>query len=176
MNDIRPGDQLFATLLQAVESTTAPIVLVRDVMCPAPQVCRPEDSLERAAQLMWEHACGSVAVVDHWDEPVAMLTDRDVCMAAYTQGRALFDLRVSSAMSKRLFTADVREPLADAERRMRCHAVGRLPVVGADGRLVGLLSLSDIARRAHLAQSPGRDPLSESSVAHTLAATAHAQV
>ena len=57
------------------------------------------DSLNRAAQIMWERRCGCVPVIDA-GRVVGLLTDRDVCMAAYTQGRRIDDIAVTTAMSR----------------------------------------------------------------------------
>jgi CBS-domain-containing membrane protein len=112
------------------------------------KTCGPEDSLEVAARLMWENDCGCVPVTDDSGHPLAMLTDRDVCMAALTQGRTLAEIRVKSAMSGSLHAVGPRDPLARAEHMMQEFQVRRLPVADADGHLVGLLSMNDIAREA----------------------------
>src|SRR5262245_6101900 len=62
---------------------------VREIMSTDLETCRADDTLDRAARLMWEHDCGVVPVVDHEGTAVGMITDRDICMAAYTQGRPL---------------------------------------------------------------------------------------
>ena len=64
---------------------------VGDLMTKDVKACSQHDSLNRAAQLMWENDCGSVPVVDSDSKVVGMLTDRDICMAAYTKGIALKD-------------------------------------------------------------------------------------
>jgi CBS-domain-containing membrane protein len=94
---------------------------------------------------MWEHDCGCVPVVDEHGAPVGMVTDRDVCMAAYTQGRALFEIPVATAMSRKIARCRVDDPVAIAESMMRAQQLRRLPVVGFDGRVVGLVSINDIA-------------------------------
>ena len=67
---------------------------VEQVMNRNVKTCRSSDSLDRAAQLMWENDCGCVPIVDDEGRGVGMVTDRDVCMAAYTQGGPLTHLRV----------------------------------------------------------------------------------
>jgi CBS domain-containing protein len=116
-------------------------ILIREVKC-----CTPGDSLNRAAQLMWENDCGCVPVVDGDAKVVGILTDRDVCMAAYTQGATLGAMSVSSAMSRDVFACRPGDDLLVAQRVMQEHRVRRLPVTDVDGKLVGLLSLSDMAR------------------------------
>ncbi|HZU82601.1 MAG TPA: CBS domain-containing protein [Polyangiaceae bacterium] len=136
--------------------------VVADVMSATPRTCRPDDTLHRAAQIMWEADCGCVPVVDDGGHVVAMITDRDVCMAAYTQGLALWQLPVGRSASRNAVTIAADEPLDSALRLMQRHRVRRLPVLDADGRVIGVLSLGDVARDATLARD-GR-------VAATLAA------
>jgi CBS domain-containing protein len=124
---------------------------VRDVMSGAPRKCFPSDSLNRAAQLMWEGDCGALPVVDHDDAVIGMVTDRDVCMAAYTRGVALSELPVSSAMSTAVASCTPTSTLRSVMDLMAMHQVRRVPVVSDDGKLVGIVSLADIAR---LAQAP----------------------
>jgi CBS domain-containing protein len=76
------------------------------------------------------------------------VTDRDICMAAYFQGMPLSGIQVSTAMSRQLIVCSSDDDLSAAERIMREKKVRRLPVLNKQGRLVGLLSISDIARRA----------------------------
>jgi CBS domain-containing protein len=118
-------------------------LMVREV-----ETCRPLDTLNTAAKIMWEHDCGCVPVVDDDARVVGILTDRDICMAAYTQGRPLDGIPVASVMTKDVHTCKGDDPIAFAEGIMRAHKVRRLPVTDADGHLLGILSLNDIARQA----------------------------
>jgi len=121
---------------------------VRELMTREVRTCRAEDSVNEAARIMWESDCGSVPVVDTGSRLVGMVTDRDVCMAAYTQGQRLDAIPVASAMSTQVYTCRPSDGLAHVAGIMRDEQVRRLPVVDADGRLVGILSLNDLARRA----------------------------
>jgi CBS domain-containing protein len=120
-------------------------VKVERMMRHTLRTCSPHDSLNDAAQIMWEEACGAVPVVDEQSRPVGLLTDRDICMAAYTQGAPLRALRVESAMARRIVSCNAEDDIAAAARLMRENGVRRLPVVDAAGKLVGLLSLDDLA-------------------------------
>jgi CBS domain-containing protein len=97
---------------------------------------------------MWEHDCGCVPVLNEDARVVGMITDRDICMAAFFQGTPLSGIKVSTVMSRQLFDCTSDDDLSAAERIMREKKVRRLPVLNEGGRLVGLLSLSDIARDA----------------------------
>ncbi|HZL99697.1 MAG TPA: CBS domain-containing protein [Planctomycetota bacterium] len=121
---------------------------VEELMTKNVKTCGPEDTLEAAARLMWENDCGCVPVSDEQGQALAMLTDRDICMAALTQGRALGEIRVRSAMSGSLHAVAPHETLGRAEQLMQEFQVRRLPVVDHTGRLMGLLSMNDIAREA----------------------------
>jgi len=119
---------------------------VKDLMVSEVKCCGNFDTLNTAAQLMWDHDIGCVPVVDAEGHVLGMLTDRDVCMAAYTQGVALRDSVVTSVMSKEVFFCAPEDDLATAEELMRVKQVRRLPVVDAQGHLAGIISLNDIAR------------------------------
>jgi CBS domain-containing protein len=105
-----------------------------------------DDNLALCAQIMWEHRCGAVPVVDHAGRPIAMVTDRDVAMATYLQDRPLSEIVVSSAMSRALHSVYVGQSIWSAEGIMRRHTVRRLPVVDDHRRLIGVVSIDDIAR------------------------------
>lgn len=138
--------------------------------------CYTSDNLDQAARLMWETDCGAVPIIDLTGRPVAMLTDRDICMAAYTQGKPLREIDVSTAMSKSLQTCSMDDTLEDAEQLMVQHQIRRLPVLDRDGQLLGILSLNDLARAAnqqHPAAPDGSYEVSLSTAAKTLAAVCY---
>ena len=108
--------------------------------------CAPDDSLSQAARLMWDHDVGCVPVVDDQGRALAMVTDRDVCMASYLTGKRLADLSAGSAMSRNLVRCKETDGAETAEELMRASQVRRLPVVDAAGKLVGIISLNDLAR------------------------------
>jgi CBS domain-containing protein len=142
---------------------------VGELMTSDVKACHPGDSLNRAAQIMWENDCGCVPVEDDAGRVVGMLTDRDACMAAYTQGRALSEIPVESAMSRMVVACRAEETAAAAERLMREQRIRRLAVLDRDGRLAGILSLSDIARRAR-PSGKKRSDLGVDAIGATLAA------
>jgi CBS domain-containing protein len=118
---------------------------VNELMIIDVKRCDPADSLNRAAQLMWEVDCGSIPVVDDGSRLVGMLTDRDICMAAYTQGLPLSRMGVRSAMADTVHACGPKDSLETALSIMGAQRVRRLPVVDERGALVGIVSLNDIA-------------------------------
>lgn len=148
----------------------------QDVMTRSAKCCGPEDSLDVAARLMWENDCGSTPVMDENGSVVAMLTDRDICMAAYTQGRALGDIRVKSAMSVSVHCVGPDDTIARASRLMQENQVRRLPVVDSEGHLVGIVSLTDIAREAVRERTQKQRPVDFDNVVLTLAAVCRPRI
>jgi CBS domain-containing protein len=143
---------------------------VHDAMRTRVYVCAPEDTLARAAQLMWEKDLGCLPVCGPGRKVVAMLTDRDISMAAFMQWKHLSEVLVESAMSKGARTCSPDDELGRAEDIMRESQVRRLPVVDDQGVLVGLLSLGDVARYVRQHSPRANGSLAQQRLAETLAA------
>lgn len=126
---------------------------VKDVMTREVRSVRMADRLDAAARLMWEQDCGIAPVVDSSNVLVGVLTDRDLCMATYTQGRPLSEIPVTAVMARMLRTIKPDDTLATAMGVLQQAQVHRLPVVDARGVLVGLLAVNDLVRLA--ASRPG---------------------
>lgn len=120
---------------------------IKSLMTSPAVTVQPNDTLAHAANLLWNHDCGALPVVDKEGRVGAMVTDRDVCIAAWSTGKPLAELRVRDAMSQSIVTARADDTLALAVDRMAMHQVHRLPVVDEHERPIGILSLNDLARR-----------------------------
>lgn len=131
--------------------------------------CFAHDDLQRAAQLMWDCDCGIVPVVDPDQHVIGTVTDRDVCMAAYTRGRRLREMDVGSTMAKVVHAVRDDDPLEKVEAAMRCTHARRVPVLDGQRKLVGLLSIDDLARAHRMSGHPA-DGLEDESVVRTIAA------
>jgi CBS domain-containing protein len=121
---------------------------VADSMTRDVRACSVHDSLNAAARVMWENDCGCVPIVDSQGRLVGIVTDRDICMAAYTQGVPLEAIAVERVMAARVISCGRTDDLDTAHRLMRKHEIHRLPVVDSRGRLTGILSLSDVVNQA----------------------------
>lgn len=113
-------------------------VMTGDVRC-----CDPEESLGHAARIMWERDCGCVPVVDAERTVRGMLTDRDIAMAAYTQGSRLDEVPIHRVMTRDVRFCRVNEEIESALKTMARAQLRRLPVIDRDGHLAGMLSLAD---------------------------------
>lgn len=119
---------------------------IEKVMTREVSACTASDTLNRAAQLMWEGDCGALPVLDEQRRVIGVVTDRDICMGTYTQGVPLWGASVASVMSKQLFTCSPNDDVGDVERLMREKQIRRVPVVNASGELLGIVTLGDLAR------------------------------
>lgn len=126
-----------------------------DIMTTDVATCEIGDSVNRAAQLMWERRCGCVPVLDGERRVVGIVTDRDVCMAAYTQGRPLSEIPVTTAMTGVVQGCDPSANIDEVLQTMMVNRVHRLAVMAPDGSLEGLISLDDVARSAAAWDGPG---------------------
>jgi CBS domain-containing protein len=128
--------------------------------------CRSGDSADQAAREMWDHDVGCVPVIDEHGRIAGMVTDRDLCMAAYTRGLPLSAIPVSTVMARTVFTCGPDDDVAAVERAMAEHQIRRMPVIDAHGAPIGMISLNDLARAA----AAGPSAVSPSEVSRTLAA------
>lgn len=148
------------------------IMQVHELMSRHPKACHPGDTLDIPARLMWEHDIGCVAVLDERGHALGLVTDRDLCMAAYTKGRALGEIRVDQVMSPQVISCAPSDNVAHAEKLMTDYQVRRLLVVGTFGKLLGVVSQNDLVREASREASARRSDreLNEHEVMRTLAA------
>jgi CBS domain-containing protein len=119
---------------------------VRSIMGRNIACCTGADTLHRAAQIMWDRDCGAVPVVDADGRLIGVLTDRDICMAAYTQGRPLTSMSVASVLSGRVHSCTPSDSIDDAVAQMRSNRIRRLVVLDGSRHVVGMVSLADLAR------------------------------
>lgn len=119
-------------------------LMVKDII-----TCGDTALLGEIAKLMWEHDIGFIPVISSENGAFAgVITDRDGFLAAYFQGKELWDIPVRSAMSTQIATCPPEADVEEAEQLMREFQVHRLPVVTKEGKLVGVVTLNDFARKA----------------------------
>jgi CBS domain-containing protein len=135
---------------------------VSEVMSRNARFVAPGESLQRAAQLMGELDVGALPVCDG-DRLVGMVTDRDIAVRGVAAGKPPQSAHVDEVMS-----ADVRwcfedQQLDEVMSQMADSQVRRIPVVSHDAqhRLVGIVSLGDLATRAQGGQKGGVEQVVE---------------
>ena len=120
-------------------------MFAQDLMNRSPITCHVNDALNLVAHEMWNHDCGAVLVVNDDGKLVGLVTDRDICMAAYTQNRSLDAILVNSAMAQHVISVHPHQTLAEVEQLMAHHQIRRIPVVDNEHKPVGMISLTDLA-------------------------------
>ncbi|HLQ35344.1 MAG TPA: CBS domain-containing protein [Chloroflexota bacterium] len=111
------------------------------------EVIRPETTLEDAAKKMKDVDAGSMPVCDG-DRLVGMVTDRDITVRATAQGVDPKSMTVKEVMSPDVVYGFEEQDVADAARIMEDKQIRRLLVLNRQKRLVGIVSLGDLATRA----------------------------
>ena len=117
---------------------------VSEIMSREVKIVSPDDTLTQAAQIMKEIDAGVVPVGEN-DRLVGMLTDRDITIRAVAEGKSPDQCLVRDVMSPAILYVFDDTSVDEAARNMGELQVRRLPVVNHDKRLVGILSLGDIA-------------------------------
>ena len=120
---------------------------LKDVMTSHVEVIRPETTLEDAAKKMKDVDAGSMPVCDG-DRLVGMVTDRDITVRATAQGVDPKSMTVKEVMSPNVVYGFEEQDVADAARIMEDKQIRRLLVLNRQKRLVGIVSLGDLATRA----------------------------
>jgi CBS domain-containing protein len=123
-------------------------MLVRDIMNAHVVTAAPDDRLLDIAVIMREKHVGNVVVVEDPAErrqvPIGVITDRDLVVGALAQAPdAMATLKISDLMTDGLVTATEDDTLGDVLEQMRGFGVRRVPVVDAEGMLVGIVTMSD---------------------------------
>ena len=142
---------------------------VEQLMTRPVQTCRRSDPLNAAAQIMWERDCGCLPVVEQ-ARVVGMITDRDICMAAYTQGRPLSDIPVGSVMARDVRSCRPSDSITTALKILEQNQLHRLPVLDKNDHLIGMLSLTDVAREASREHGRARKEVTDAEIAEATCA------
>ncbi len=121
----------------------------RDLMTSNPACCTMDTPLQEVARMMVQCDCGEIPVVERQDlkKPVGVVTDRDIVCRAIAEGRNPLTMNAGNVMSSPAVCARDTDHVDEIKRMMETHQVRRIPVVGQNGEICGIVSLADIARR-----------------------------
>lgn len=119
---------------------------IGDICKRAVIVVEAEHSVRAAAALMRDHHVGTLVVVRNNGtcRPVGIVTDRDIAIGVVAVGLDPEVLTVGDIMGQRFFTAPDDQGVFETVRQMRREGVRRLPIVDAEGALVGIVTLDDL--------------------------------
>jgi CBS domain-containing protein len=117
---------------------------VSEVMTKDIETVRPDQQARDAARFMLQADAGSIPVTDG-ERLVGMITDRDIAVRGVALGYGPETL-VSDLMTSGVVSAHADDAIEEAARKMSEAQVRRLPVIDDQDRLVGIVSLGDLAR------------------------------
>jgi CBS domain-containing protein len=107
----------------------------------------PNTSISALARMMRDEDIGSIPIGEN-DRLVGMVTDRDIVCKGLANGKDVTSLTARDVMSGPIVYCSANEDVEDAARIMEEHAIRRLPVLNEKKRMVGMLSVGDIADAA----------------------------
>jgi CBS domain-containing protein len=121
------------------------VLKIENVMISDVITIEAEATVRQAVDLMNKHEIGCLIVVDKEEKPIGILTERDLLRRVLAERKDPVRIKVSQVMSKPLVTVTPHMDLEAAARLMFERKIKKLPVV-EDGRLVGLVTLTDMVR------------------------------
>jgi CBS domain-containing protein len=116
---------------------------VEELMSEA-KCCSPSDAVIECARLMRDEGIGFVPICDDGGKPIGAITDRDLTIRVLADGRSPDD-QVSSFMTKDVISCRTSDETDEVARLMRDHRKSRVMVCDDQGKLVGVVSLQDVA-------------------------------
>jgi CBS domain-containing protein len=118
----------------------------QELMTAQPACCTPEDTVQQAAQLMRDHDCGCVPVVEdrNSNRLVGVVTDRDITIRCTAEGQGP-KARVKDTMSPNPRYCRPDDTVETVERIMAEEQVRRVPVVDERGSCIGMIAQADLA-------------------------------
>ncbi len=123
---------------------------VREIMTNQVVCCTPDTGLQEVAQMMVQHDCGAIPVVESQDNPVpvGMITDRDICCRSVAEGKNPLELQAKDCMTDHCATVTPETSLEECCQVLEDHQIRRAPVVDEQGRCCGVVAQADIALTA----------------------------
>jgi CBS domain-containing protein len=119
-------------------------LLCQDLMKTEIETFREGDTVQDVARRMREVNIGFAPVCAADGRPVGTLTDRDIALRVCAEDRRASTTHVGDVMTRETITCQETDSMDEAERQMAHHRKSRLMVVDGEGRLVGVISLSDV--------------------------------
>ncbi len=119
--------------------------VARDVMTPDPACCTPSTTLDLVAKMMVQNNCGEIPVIDINDQPVGVVTDRDIVCRVVADGKNPMAYTAETCMSQPVVTVKADDPIERVVSTMEKHQIRRVPVVDERGCCAGIIAQADVA-------------------------------
>ena len=129
----------------------------RDIMTKDVVTATPENSIVEVAQLMKTEDIGPILIVDNEQSRtlVGIVTDRDIVVKSIAEEQDVNTTRVGDVMSKKLVTCRADDDVDIAMEAMAQYQLRRIPVVGENMTLLGIISQADVATRVDAPEKTG---------------------
>lgn len=120
---------------------------VKEIMTANPACCTSGTSLQDVAQMMIDHDCGEIPVVENKDNnlPIGVITDRDIVCRTVARGLNPLDLTAGDCLTTPCVTVTPEMSVDECCRILEDNKIRRVPVVDAAGSCCGIVALADIA-------------------------------
>jgi CBS domain-containing protein len=125
---------------------------ISELMTKSPATCELTTSIEEIARQMTRSDCGSLPVIES-NRIVGLITDRDIVIRSIAAGKCPLELSAQDLMSHPVVTIGQDETIQDAMKALEFNQIRRLPVVDSNSRLVGIVSVADLARVAGVSEA-----------------------
>ena len=142
-------------------------MLVKDIMNPNIITANQSEKASRAARLLYRHNIGALPVVGENGKLRGIVTDRDLTLRCIAAENDPQETTLREVMSRSVITCEAPDTVENAAKKMEDAQIRRLPVT-QNGKLVGMLSLGDIAKRKDCAPCAARALSEISSNIHKL--------
>ena len=124
-------------------------MIASELMTANPECCLPTDSVMAAAQIMKTEDIGPVPIVENKEEMklAGIVTDRDLAIKVVAEARDPKTTQIEEVMSEGLVTCRENDDVRSVLKLMEENQLRRIPVVGENMKLVGIISQADVATR-----------------------------
>lgn len=107
-------------------------------------VCKTDESLAKAVEIMFEKDCGIVPIINKKSKVIGMISDRDVAVSVFLRGKSAGEILCGEILNGKVLSCSAKDDVADVLKIMKTQQIKRLPVVDKKGKLEGIISITDI--------------------------------
>ena len=119
---------------------------INECMCKDVCFVKPDCKVYDAARIMCENHIGCIPICNDEKNVVGIITDRDILLRTVACDKDTKSTRVSDIMTTNVCTCKCEDDITDAENKMARHQIRRIPVVDNKNKVVGILTMGDLAR------------------------------
>lgn len=122
---------------------------VKECMCNEVCCVKPETNIYEVAKLMNDNHIGSIPVCNANNEICGIVTDRDIVLRSIVCDKNIKETPVSDIMTCNVCTCTEDDDMKNAEKKMAENQIRRLPVCDCNNKVVGILTLGDLAQNCN---------------------------